>query len=250
MDGGEVCIIGDFQSEWTQAKKKTTKPAAPKVKAIEEKRWEPDKDDYTLAATQGGCKNPVVVKNVTELMGAILGKKKEPFGKRSVTRINIIAHSNPEQIALAGDVVGNNVDWGNKPPDSFIQEDTAEEMERRTVTFRGDRKNAKYSLADVRDRIAANAKLYIYSCRAGVTKAGSPATAFLGPLAKALGVDIVAPKGFVGLKYFWNADRVVKDLRMWVVDPDGAKEPDDANKVSDFHDLDKRFAPLFNKIPH
>jgi hypothetical protein len=268
----EICLIGNFSSEYTKGR--VTGPSKKKVIAANTNRWQPDSDDFTNAAYQGGCseRSCNVIKDLNEIFASIYtacGKGMAEKGQ--IKRINLFSHSKVEMIGLCGKVIGATVDLGILNNDARTDVPARDEDPRLITPATPDliaktsfitlRKPGKplenVGLQSIFERLASDAKFYIYSCEAGATKAGdAPNVAFLRPLADALHADVQAFTGFIKFTYrFKGRDEDPKPpytLRCSVIDPNtpadekGQLLEDDDPGVSDFHELESKYARFFS----
>jgi hypothetical protein len=105
--------------------------------------WHPATDD--MAATAAGSGGGEAVSTLDELL-----KKIEAKGKGSITRLNLIGHSNSRVFSFGGKITADNVEFS---PDAALYADAISD------------KAARF--AALRDRFAPGAKIVLYSCDAG-----------------------------------------------------------------------------------
>ena len=157
--------------------------------------WHPATPD--MAATAAGSGGGESVSTLDELL-----TKLEAKGKGSVTRLNLIGHSNSSVFSFGGTITKDDVEFS---PDASIYE---EELT----------KNAK-RIAALRDRFAEGAKIVLYSCDAGTGQA------LLDAVGSAFGVCV---EGFTSQIWWCLTKKDGKAVRghVWAQNPNDPLPPE------------------------
>ena len=157
--------------------------------------WHPATED--MASTAAGSGGGEAVSTVDDLL-----TKLESKGKGSVTRLNLIGHSNSSEFSFGGKITKDNVEF---TPEASIDIDSLT-------------KNAKRTAA-LRDRFGEGAKIVLYSCDAGTGQA------LLDAVGDAFGVCV---EGFSSEVWWCLAKKDGKAVRgrVWSRDPNDPLVPD------------------------
>lgn len=151
--------------------------------------WHPATPD--MAATAAGSGGGEAVSTLDELL-----KKIESKGKGSITRLNLIGHSNSSVFSFGGTITKDNVEFF---PSAALYDEA--------LTNNADR------IAALRDRFAAGATIVLYSCDAGSGQA------LLDAVGKAFGV---CTQGFTS-EIWWCLSKTDRNQavrgRVWAQNP-------------------------------
>jgi hypothetical protein len=179
----ELILRAEFESKWPNE--------AAEVDAMVGEFWEPATKDFDAVAEAGKVGNSRIfaVADVRTLLGVIQGEK-----SKSVERVNIITHANPDLLALGGTVstsgdVRLKISGGfSAPLDGGIDFNALAGL--RSPSF-------KATLDDVVDRFTGkSAEMVIIACNSGGTAVGD---LLLKDIAKTFQVTV---KGFaVSVQY-------------------------------------------------
>ena len=246
----ELAFIGVFPNPYGKDTRK-------KLEAVAKDRWEPDKEDFLKVINQSKTakiQDISETENIMKFLGAIvLDAKKKERADKSITRIDLITHSNPEWIALQGTVLLPKTEVA-RPTVSFPLDDTLDDFHLYKRLSNGvldeldgspadeiivSKPQAKsgqgWKLADIRKKFAPTAKLVLYSCESGVKRTKTSGVArLLSHLAKTLGLTTVG--GFMAdIRYHPKGEKVLLRLEDYRNTPD--KLPPSEEK-EDYRQLD------------
>jgi hypothetical protein len=166
--------------------------------------WHPATED--MAATATGSGGGEAVSTLDELL-----KKIEAKGKGSITRLNLIGHSNSRVFSFGGKITADNVEFS---PDAALYD--------QAITDKA------ASFAALRDRFAPGAKIVLYSCDAGTGQA------LLDAVGTAFGVCV---EGFSSEIWWCLMKKDGKAVRghIWAANPNDpipADHPPDCSTLS------------------
>jgi len=135
--------------------------AAAELEAAKAGKWHPGTADMAATASGSGGGEPIAT--IDALLTALESK-----GKGSITRLNLIGHSNRTQFAFGGTI---------KPDD--VEFDAKATLDSQALADNADR------ISKLKDRFASGAKIVLYGCNAGV------GTQLLEALSQAFGVCVL-----------------------------------------------------------
>jgi hypothetical protein len=190
----ELFVVGDFPNPFGP----TAEGRKLKTKAIEAGSWEPDGDDLALVAKQsGGPDHALSPKDLFSLLRVIA----DSTHKGSLSRLHVITHGNPGDVALAGRINLPKGGVGAATIDLFDKGFNEPTLDKACRSFVPGKK-AKIFISTIRERFADDGRIVIYACHSGSARAGPaspPSNVLLGQIAALLGVAVT---GFNGLIAF------------------------------------------------
>jgi len=143
-----INLVTTFPNPW-QGKIKQ------EIAAIAKGAWAPSSDDFSAVAPSS-----YLVDHFYQLLGVVL---QQPQG--SVSRVNILTHSNPSLIAFKGTI---------NPRSTFAEvllnvpsALSLQMLQKMTPStwFQVGQSKKKYTVADIRARFSKDAKVFFYSCK-------------------------------------------------------------------------------------
>jgi hypothetical protein len=248
----ELAFFGDFPNPYGKDRRA-------KLVAIAKNAWEPDSEDFVRVVNQSKLakiQDRLTSKDVLAFFGAIVqnGTKQEREDG-SVSRIDLITHSNPDWIALSGTIelpksadVRPTVKFQStatgKPAylfNPFISEFGLLEIDDNGIAIDDPQHKKHWTLADVRKKFAPGAKLVVYSCEAAAAKSKAGISSLLQHMADTVGLEV---NGFTGnIRYRNTGEQIFLRLE------DAKQSSAPSEETLDYRKLDAAAAYLVRAVP-